>query len=311
MRNRLLLLVLSLSGLSSFAQQTDTVWFNHKWEKSPKEGSSYYRITSKNGDLFHVTDYYKNGQIQMTGTYLSMETETKNGAFKWYYQNGQKKSESNYINNEEVGVSNNFFMNGVLQKTFVNDDNSKISTGISCKSGKLIYQADSLGNVMVKDGNGHAIETGDLVEEGDYKDGLKHGFWTGKKTEGNFWYKEQYNLGNLISGESNENGILYKYEKADQQPQFKGGFEGFYKFLQKKVTYPAKAVSNKITGKVYLTFVVEKDGTLTEIKVKNSVHPLLDNEAVRVMNNSPKWIPGTQHGLPVRVSYNIPISFNL
>lgn len=75
--------------------------------------------------------------------------------------------------------------------------------------------------------------------------------------------------------------------------------------------YPAEAVKNNVQGKVFLSFVVEMDGSLTNIKVERRLGSGTDEEAVRVLEESPKWIPGMQNGRPVRVKYNIPISFAL
>ena len=77
------------------------------------------------------------------------------------------------------------------------------------------------------------------------------------------------------------------------------------------IIYPEEAEEKGIEGKVFVTFIVEPDGNIDEVKVASSVHKLLDNEAVRVIKSMPKWIPGKQNGEPVRVKYTAPISFRL
>ncbi|MEO6632074.1 MAG: energy transducer TonB [Mucilaginibacter sp.] len=84
-----------------------------------------------------------------------------------------------------------------------------------------------------------------------------------------------------------------------------------YKFLGRTVRYPATARENNTQGSVRVSFVVEKDGALTDIKVTRGIGDGCDEEAVRVMKLSPKWIPGSQGGKAVRVVYSIPISFAL
>jgi TonB family protein len=101
------------------------------------------------------------------------------------------------------------------------------------------------------------------------------------------------------------------FSAVEQIPQFPGGTQAFYRFLMTNIRYPATAFEKHIQGKVFLTFVIEKDGGLTDIKVIRSVSPDIDAEALRVMNMSPKWVPGIQNGKPVRVMYTIPISFTL
>ena len=108
-----------------------------------------------------------------------------------------------------------------------------------------------------------------------------------------------------------DTGKIHSFTSLDQQPTFPGGMEQFYKYLKSTVVYPELAKTNKIEGKVFLSFVVEKDGTLANIKVDRKLGGGTDEEAVRVLSVSPRWIPGLINGQPVRVKYNIPISFKL
>ncbi len=99
---------------------------------------------------------------------------------------------------------------------------------------------------------------------------------------------------------------------VEQMPTFKGGgIEKFREWITRHTNYPQAAVDGKIKGKVTLTFIVEKDGSISSIAIVHGVHPLLDNEAVKVISESPKWSPGLQRGQPVRVRYVIPVTFTL
>lgn len=95
-------------------------------------------------------------------------------------------------------------------------------------------------------------------------------------------------------------------------PSFKGGdLEKFREWVQKRANYPQLAQDNGIQGKVYLTFVVERDGTVTNVNVVKGVDPLLDEEAKKAIQESPKWTPGLQRGRAVRVRFYIPLVFTL
>jgi TonB family protein len=98
---------------------------------------------------------------------------------------------------------------------------------------------------------------------------------------------------------------------VEQMPEFPGGQDSLYKFLGANIVYPNKAKKDGVEGKVYINFTIEKDGSINEVKVLRSVHPLLDEEAVRVVESFPKWKPGKQKGKTVRVSYNLPLNFVL
>ena len=101
------------------------------------------------------------------------------------------------------------------------------------------------------------------------------------------------------------------FEVVEQMPQFPGGDAALMKFLSENVKYPVVAQENGVQGRVVISFVVERDGSITDVKVARSVDPSLDREAARVVKSMPNWIPGKQNGSAVRVKYNVPVSFRL
>ena len=101
------------------------------------------------------------------------------------------------------------------------------------------------------------------------------------------------------------------YEVVEQMPTFPGGDAALMKYLAENIKYPVSAQKAKEQGRVVVQFIVEKDGAVTGVKTVRSVTPVLDAEAVRVIKAMPKWTPGRQGGQPVRVEYNVPVSFRL
>jgi protein TonB len=101
------------------------------------------------------------------------------------------------------------------------------------------------------------------------------------------------------------------FAAVEVQPSFPGGMDKFYAYVGKNVRYPAIDKENNITGRVFVSFVVEKDGSLTDVKALRGPSTTLQDEAVRVLRSSPKWKPGIQNARPVRVQYTIPLSFTL
>jgi len=83
------------------------------------------------------------------------------------------------------------------------------------------------------------------------------------------------------------------------------------KFLYNNFQYPIEAVRNNIQGRVILNLTIATDGSMSDIKIVQSVHPLLDQEALRIVKRMPKWIPGTKDGKPVATNYRLPITFKL
>ena len=101
------------------------------------------------------------------------------------------------------------------------------------------------------------------------------------------------------------------FDVVEQMPQYKGGDAALMDYLNKSIKYPVIAEENGIQGRVVCTFVVERDGSITDVKVVRSVDPSLDKEAVRVLKAMPKWIPGKQNGSAVRVKFTLPVTFKL
>ena len=98
---------------------------------------------------------------------------------------------------------------------------------------------------------------------------------------------------------------------VEDMPEFPGGETALRSFINKNVNYPVIAAENGIQGKVYVRFVVDKDGSVTNAEIARGIDPSLDQEALRVVRTLPKWKPGKQRGKPVRVSYTVPINFQL
>ena len=122
-----------------------------------------------------------------------------------------------------------------------------------------------------------------------------------------------------LYGDQGKNGVVsihLKKEKevfvvVEEMPSFPGGIEALKAFVASSLKYPTIALENGIQGQVHVRFVVAENGSVTDAKIEGSVDPSLDKEALRIVNSMPKWKPGKQRGMPVKVSYTIPISFKL
>jgi len=101
------------------------------------------------------------------------------------------------------------------------------------------------------------------------------------------------------------------FDVVEQMPEFPGGQAALLKWIGDNIKYPAIAEENGIQGRVVCTFVVERDGSVTDVQVARSIDPSLDKEAIRVLKSMPKWIPGKQNGSAVRVKYTVPVTFRL
>lgn len=101
------------------------------------------------------------------------------------------------------------------------------------------------------------------------------------------------------------------FTAVEQPAEFPGGLPALMKWLCENIRYPEAAVENKISGRVVVRFIVEKDGSISSTTVVRGVDKDLDREALRVIGKMPKWIPGKNNGSPVRSYYNLPVTFRL
>lgn len=101
------------------------------------------------------------------------------------------------------------------------------------------------------------------------------------------------------------------FDVVEVMPQYPGGPIAMLKYIMENIKYPEQAMKEGIQGRVTVRFIVEKDGSISDVRPVLSVHPLLNKEAVRVVESMPKWSPGKQNGKPVRVRFNVPVMFKL
>lgn len=334
MKKTVLLFVILCTLQIAKAQKKQNVYYlkNNGKEVNLKDSADFIRIIQEpdSGETnFILQEFYANGKRKTAGKVSAFEPRlVYEGVIAHYNKEGKRINISTFENGSLLGMSYLYFSNGKLYKqteylpskpqgNFLPTSGPAIGMGAFNPSSKLIYLADSLGVEQVKDGNGYAktvevIGKNEMTDEGTYTDGVKNGVWKGRASANGTSYIETYEMGKLIGGESTKDGMKYPYTaNSDQPPSFVGGINKFYEYLGRSVRYPSDAEKNRITGAVQLSFTIERDGRLTDVKVERAVYPSLDEEAKRAVMSSPKWVPGTQRGLPVRVKYNIPVNFSL
>lgn len=119
----------------------------------------------------------------------------------------------------------------------------------------------------------------------------------------------EVDFSDMTTEEEPEDGPVFFI--VEEMPEFPGGEKALHQYLASTIQYPVIAQENGIQGRVYVKFVVNTDGSITDVEIARGVDPSLDKEALRVVKNMPKWKPGRQRNKPVRVSYTVPINFVL
>ncbi len=122
---------------------------------------------------------------------------------------------------------------------------------------------------------------------------------------------EESGSDNDISTSVEENDDSDVFGAVDEMPSFPGGPSALIEYLSKAIRYPVEAEENGVQGRVICSFVIERDGSISNVKVMKGVDPSLDKEAIRVIKAMPKWIPGKLNGTAVRTKYTAPVIFRL
>lgn len=313
MRSLFTLLLLTIA-CTCFAQKQDVYFLKNDGSYvNHRDSADYIRIMKEpaaGSGYFGVAEYYLDGKVKRVGESLSATYPRFEGTVVSYYQNGKRSTVSTYNKGVLTGIEYEFFSNG---KPYIVKTNTPGSQYLPIPQITITSNYDSLGKALVENGTGHFIKYDKdfryIAEEGDLKNGLKEGEW--KFKEDNLTAVELYKNDEFVSGTSNLNGDIKKYTVNVTLPTFKGSHEGFAQYLASNLHYPALDREKNVQGRVVVFFIVEKDGSLSNIKAIESVSPNMDAEAIRVIKDAPKWIPGTKFGRPVRAPYTMPINFSL
>lgn len=274
-----------------------------------KENHSFYTIikdyyTEK--DLYQIKNYYKSGVLKMEGNSKTKDGYSREGEYVYYYENRNKKRTENYIKSRLNGSFSDWYENGNPRSKGEYIESEK---GFSSEM-KIYDFWNSKNEHTVINGNGLFEENSEKSSiAGNLKNGLKDGEWKGFNEITKYHYSDIYNNGKFVSGKSiNSKGQERYYETLESRPLPPKGITDFYKFIGANFIKTKEAISNKISGKIIVQFVIEKDGKIVEPKILKSLGYGLDEEAMRVISLYENWIPGQQRGMPVRVLYSIPIT---
>ncbi len=266
--------------------QPAKVYYDAHWKETNDIASSkFYRIGHKDSlDRWQgvVGDYYANGDIQMKGRY---QRDIKDGIFIYYSDHHTYESAGRYDNEQAVGKWENFHWNGALESEVYYGDESFTATVF-----------DSLGNQQVINGNGKSrrwYPNGQILEEGEYRNGKKEGLWYGFHQDGSPYYKEQFRANRLVHGVSEgKDGRRYVYDHLSEYPFPVNGMPSFKKYLNEN----KRTFSNSIHGKVKIVFSVGVDGSTFNYVILAGLSHENDTEAKRLLQEGPKWRPALLHG---------------
>lgn len=309
MESKLLLFFILLFPIYSFSQNGNDriIYLDSSYNKVTENEYVYTQIVRDHNltkDSYIIEEYYKSGQLKMSAVSISNVFYKYIGNLIHYYENGKMQDKLYYKEGTPDGLYLSWYENGSkkIEGEYVEDKFSKKPEQIL----KVDKYWDKDGLQKVTDGNGSYQEIyTNFYTSGELKNGFKEGLWTGNDKNIKVTFKESYDSGEFISGVStDEKGKQHAYNEITIKPTPKKGISHFYSFVGKKFN-PARSVS--ATGTIYLKFIVSKKGEISKVEIFRGVHPILDREAIRVLNLYADWKAGEFRGIPVAVSYSIPI----
>lgn len=311
------------SGSLLKAQETIVTYVKknggHTAHKDSAAYTSILRMTPNEEGLYALNDYYPNGTLKRHGWVKDVNPQRLRfeGVVETYYDNGELETVTRYADARQIDTAERYYRNGVLREreVYLNPIEEKINSQLKIDLNKrLVYYADSTGNVQVRDGNGEAEITyaGGDIERGRYTGGLREGRWEGTFRKARYQFEEWYENGEVIRGISTDSlGKQYPYEQWRVQPEYPNGIQNLRQFIGKNYRYPKNAIQAKAKGQLVIRFVVDTTGIPTEFEVVNDMGYGTAHAAINVIKKAQRWSPGYERGIPARVKYTLPIRLDL
>ncbi|OCX51214.1 hypothetical protein BEL04_21160 [Mucilaginibacter sp. PPCGB 2223] len=315
-----------LAGAYAFAQQHLTYYItkNGKITDIP-DSAAYVRMVSdadSDTGFYNIKEYYRDGKLKLVGKTSTTNGSMLQGQCVSFFPSGKRKTIATYNRGRPQGDVYNYYPNGKLYNVSVFGNvstfgSTTVNTSDLMSAGTIVKACyDTTGKVLLENGNGHLVNYDDdfkiILDEGDLSKGKKTGTWKGYDITDTVTFTEQYESDKLIEGIStNTYGKVEHYTQRQVNPEFPGGEKELAHFLSKNINYPSLARKYNIQGKVYVSFVIEKDGSLDQIKILREPGSGTGDEVIRVIRLSPNWKPGTRYGQISKIRFTLPVNFSL
>lgn len=294
--------------ISQIFENDKIIYLDSTFNETKNKNHPYYRVIrdyNVKKESYVINDYNLLGVLLMEGTSKNKEYLSKEGEFVYYYENKNKKATTNFIKNRPIGKEFRWYENGNKKQEgeYILEEKKNESKY------KVNQFWDKDGTQKVTDGNGDYEENEEKsFGSGRVKDGVKDGVWLGWITNQKNKYTETYKNGLLITGTIiNKNNIESTYTTLFKKPEPKYGMVDFYKYIAKNYKIP-NYLPKDTGGKIYVTFVVDKDGKIVEPRVLRDLGYGTGQEALRILPHYDGFSPAEERGQKVRCTYSLPFS---
>jgi TonB family protein len=312
-----LLLCMSAAWLAALGQTKKdplVTLLDHRKKPVPENAAfSYYETLWKEDSLYRAQlVVYPENKVVADYFYATNERKQYHGRYLSYHSNGRMNDSMHYVYGKKQGLHFGWHDDGSIrmQYRYVND--MPFDTCLTWDKEGYVR------SLLVADSNGNGFEqtmydNGKVKEIGRLKDGLRYGPWKVKNEEGQIVMELQYLADSLVETRCLDSlGVTIAgdciYEKV---PSFPGGLKGWSKFLELNLRYPHDALSMQVQGVVKVKFVVQKDGSISDLEILSSPHKSMSAEVLRLMKKSPSWVPAIQLNKPVNYRHIQSVAFKL
>jgi TonB family protein len=260
------------------------------------------------------------------------------GTCESFYSNGKIRSQTDFVNGLRYGNHKEYYKDGQLAASAAFRKESYIGKCYRYSQSGIIVLKLDLDSTETGDFVHYSVNGKQILETGQFKKGYRNGKWSFYDNSGKLLKTEKYDADKTLDdiyGNQSSNNIIIPYDETidklyfddygmpfevtpeiiidtpDIDAEFPGGKVKLQEYINENVIYPTPALRDKQVGKVFLSFIVELDGSVTDIKVLRGAYPELDKEAKRLVEKMPNWIPGIYMEQKVRTRCYLPISFTL
>jgi len=300
-------------SLAASAQKTH-LFFDYRWKRcSPVEARFFSVIEKTDSGWLRLDHFMGSNTLQMQALYADSACTIQNGSCYYFHANGNASAMGRLLNNKEEGIYTRYHSNGMIA------DSALYLHGIPVGSRMLwhrngymsdsIYHANDSMDIKIS-----WFDDGAISGAGYLLNGKLHGKWKYYHRNGNLSGEVIYDKDSTLSGTYlNEDGSAETNDKnANKEATFKnGGTKGWRNYLEKNLTWPGQyEFTNGTLAVVLVAMTIDELGKVEDVEMLIPFHPEFDKVALKVLRNSPAWLPAMQHNRKVKRTFSQPVSFH-
>jgi hypothetical protein len=310
MRNLLLtaaLIPALFASAQRYEQKLDAVF------KPTDVGGRYHAITEKTDSGWHRTAVYIPEKTRaMEGLYEDRECKVASGTETWYHSNGRVQSTGRWVNGKKQGTWREYYENGVLRDSVTYADGKVRGLRLTW------YDDGSRGDSTVMDATGNGIEIGwhkgggGIYLTGQWTlDTMRHGRWQYFHPNGQLWATEEYDKGKRLTVACYDSTGVAQKDCEFREATFPGEAPAWRRFLERNLNAAAPVDNGAPAGAytVIVQFIVDKDGSISDVKALTNHGYGMEKELVRLISVGPSWVPASMFGKPVKAYRKQPVTF--